>query len=74
MGATHTPQADKIRWHGGNHLNGGVSRFGEYFIAGDGTITFRRPGAAPEEVPARSRSGKDTYWACVNHNKTLLGI
>jgi hypothetical protein len=24
-----TPHADKIHWHGANHLNGGVSRFGE---------------------------------------------
>ena len=43
----HTPQADKIRWHGGSHLDGGVSRLGEYLIAADRGITFRRPGAAP---------------------------
>ncbi|HEX7427070.1 MAG TPA: hypothetical protein VF328_08945 [Mycobacterium sp.] len=74
MAATHTPQADKIRWRGGSHLNGGVSRFGEYFIAANRSITFSRPGAAPEVVPARSGSDADVYWACVDHNKTLLGI
>ena len=74
MAATHTPQADKIHWHGGSHLNGGVSRFGEYFIAANRSITFSRPGAAPEVVPARSGSDADVYWACVDHNKTLLGI
>jgi hypothetical protein len=74
MGATHTPHADKIRWHGGNHLNGGISRFGEYFIAADRSITFKRPGAIPEEVPTHSGSVTDVYWACVDHNKMLLGI
>ena len=74
MGATHTPQADKIHWRGGHHLNGGVSRFGEYFIAADRSITFKRPGSAAEEVPARSESDLDTYWACVDHNKMVLGI
>ena len=74
MAATHTPQADKIRWHRGSHLDGGVSRFGEYLIAAGRGITFKRPGAAPEEVPARGGSDADVYWACVDHNKTLLGI
>jgi hypothetical protein len=74
MPASHTPHEYKIRWHGGSHLNGGVSRFGEYFIAADRSITFQRPGAAPEEVPAESTSDTGIYWACVNHNKMLLGI
>ena len=74
MAATHTPQADKIRWHRGSHLDGGVSRFGEYLIAAGHGITFKRPGAAPEEVPARGGSDADVYWACVDDNKTLLGI
>ena len=54
--------------------NGGVSRLGEYLIAADRSITFRRPDGAPEEVPARSGSDADVYWACVDHNKMLLGI
>ena len=74
MAATHTPQADKIHWHRGRHLDGGASRFGEYLSAADRSVTFRRPRAAPEEVPARSGSDADVYWACVDHNKRLLGI
>jgi hypothetical protein len=72
VAATHTPQADKIRWRGGSHLNGGASRFGEYFIAADRGVTFKRPGAAPEVVPAPSVSDADVYRACVDHKKMLL--
>lgn len=74
MAATHTPTADKIRWHGANHLNGGVSRFGEYFIAADRSIVFKRISGGNEEIDPGNKSDHDIYWACVNHNKMLLGI
>jgi hypothetical protein len=73
MAATHTPHADKIRWHGGSHLNGGVSQLGEYFIS-DGTIRFKHLDGQWENIDARNGSDMDTYRGCVAHNKRLLGI
>ncbi len=73
MGATHTPHADKIRWHKvGDPKKGGVSPLGEYVVTN--VITFRRPNGSREIVPAPSFSGWHVYDACVKHNKRLLGI
>jgi hypothetical protein len=73
MAATHTPHADKIRWHKvGDPTKGGVSRFGEYVVTN--VIALRRPDGSREIVPAPSISGYQVYHACVEHNKRLLGI
>jgi hypothetical protein len=73
MAAIHTPHADTIRWHKvGDPTKGGVSPRGEYVVTN--VITFRRPDGSREIVPAPSLSGRHVYYACVEHNKRLLGI
>jgi hypothetical protein len=74
MAATRTPYPDRIRYHGGDHLNGGVSRLGEYFVAADRTVAFHGLDGTWQDVPADNATDTALYWAMVNHNKALLGI
>ena len=61
MAATHTPQADKIRWHGGSHLNGGVS--GSASTSSPPTAASPSAGRAPPRrrcPPAAGRTPTST--------------
>jgi excisionase family DNA binding protein len=72
--ATQMPQDDRIHWHGAGALKVGVSRFGDYFIASDRSVIFKRPGGDPELLLGPGGSDTYIYRACVDHHKMLLAI
>jgi hypothetical protein len=83
MAATDTPNEDMIRWEqpGADTTTWrlpcrGQSRFGTYEIDGPRTgpydVRFTPHGGAMEVIE-RGVSARRAYYACPEHNKTLLG-
>jgi excisionase family DNA binding protein len=72
--ATQMPQDDKIHWHGTRVPKVGVSRFGDYFIASDRSVIFKRRGGDPELLLGPGDSDADAYSACVEHIKMLRAV